>query len=253
MKRASLVMLFAGLMLLVAAHAQAQMLQWEDRVFINVNGAFQSHPSKEVSTSSEFTLYDEKASVKTQQTIDGQGGMFDVSGGFRLFGNFGVGVGYNQLSSKSEGIIAASVPHPILYDSPRNAGATVPDLMHKEQAVHVFGLFMIPLSEKFDMAVFGGPTFFTVEQDTLSNPQVAEVGPPYTTVNLTNVKKITTSKNQTGFNVGLDATYKITRNFGLGGFFRYSAAKVDMTPEGGTALEVEAGGMQFGGGVRIRF
>jgi hypothetical protein len=255
MKRASHLFMFAGLLLLVSARAQAQVVPWEDRVFVNINYAMQSRSATDVTSSKTSTIYDETATVSSAQTIESDGGMFDISGGFRLFGNFGIGIGYNAISKEGVGTVTAKVPHPLFYDQPRTATAEIEPLNHKEQAIHLMGVFVLPITNKFDVTLSAGPTFFSLEQDTVGTDiQYSEGAPPYTTITLNSVNKVTTEESKVGFNVGADATVRITTNFGIGGFIRYAAATMDIVPEsGGETLKVNVGGLQFGGGLRLRF
>ena len=112
--------------------------------------------------------------------------------------------------------------------------------------------WVMPFGPKFDVMVTGGPSFFRVEQDAVSNVAIGESGGTFTTQ-----PTITTSKkSQTGFNVGADATYIVWQNdsvrLGAGGFVRYTAADVSL-PMLTTEQSTEVGGMQFGFGARLRF
>ncbi len=114
-------------------------------------------------------------------------------------------------------------------------------------------LWMLPLGEKFDIAVFAGPTYFKLSQGTIGEVTTSEVGPPYTSVKLNVPAVVTTDASKWGVNVGADATYKFMRNFGVGGFVRWAGTKVDITPANGTAISVNVGGVQYGAGLRVRF
>lgn len=225
------------------------------RVFasLNVFNAYQARAQAEVPSASEFPLYDENAQVSTAQMIDGKGGLLDVSGGVRVLENFGIGVGFTRMSQPGSGSISAKIPHPLLFDSPRTASADVRELVHTERAVHVMALYMLRLRPNVDVTLSAGPSFFTLEQDVVGNVQVAEVGSPYTAVRLTAVDVASVTTNRTGFNVGVDATYSLTKHFGVGGFLRYAGAEAEVKGESGPAVKVDVGGVQFGGGLRLRF
>jgi hypothetical protein len=55
-----------------------------------------------------------------------------------------------------------------------------------------------------------------------------------------------------GYNVGVDVSYYFAEHAGVGGLIRYAPAVLDLPTPGGT-VEIEAGGLQAGGGVRFRF
>jgi len=247
-----LTVLASAFALLAVPHAQAQMLQWQDRVFVNINGLSQSRADITVTTKSTQTIYDETATFDGAQTIKTKDASFDIGGGVRVWKNFGVGVSYTTISTTGNGAASASVPHPLIYDRPRTATAAVTGLKHEEGQVHLSFLWMLPLTDKLDVAVFGGPTFFQLTQGVIGAPTFTEVGPPYTSITMS-VAQAEVSANKTGANVGADVTFKFMKNLGVGGFIRWAGAKVSVTPPGGTAFSVNVGGFQFGGGARVRF
>ncbi len=254
MKRVSqILMIGAGLVVLASAPADAQMLGWTDRAFLNVNGAVQSKSTAELSSSTVISQYDEQGSASTAQSIETKGGILEISGGARVWKNFGLGLGYSTISSTGSGTVSATLPHPLYYDRPRTANATLADLEQKQRAIHLMALYVLPLGARVDVAVSAGPTFFSLEQDTFVNPQMSEVGPPYGSVNLVSVTKVTTTKNKVGFNIGADATFRIMKYVGVGGFVRYAKTDVAFTPEGGAAVTIPVGGVTAGGGLRLRF
>lgn len=230
----------------------AKSPDWTDRAFVNVSGVFQIKANSNITTTTTSTVYAETATVDSAQVIKTQGATFDISGGVRVWRNLGVGVGYSQLSTEGSAAVSAKVPHPLVYDQPRTATGTATGLKHSEKQVHIFALWMLNLTPKVDLAVSGGPTVFLLTQGVIGSVTYSEVGSPWTSVNL-NYNTYEVSKGKTGFNAGADLTYKITRMFGVGGFFRYAGGKIEITPPGSAAVKVSVGGMQVGGGVRIRF
>jgi len=254
MKYAVRVMLVVVVAVLVSVPVMAQTPVSSDRGFVFGNFAFQIQGNKTVTSTATPDVYGEKATIEAAQVIKGQGPTFDVGGGVRVYRNLSLGVAYSQLSTTGEAALSASVPHPLLYDRPRTTSGTATGLTHKEQQIHVFAMWMIPATEKFDVGVFGGPTFFQLKQDVvgLGTPPFSEVGSPYTSVTM-NATQSQVSASKVGFNIGADVTYKFTKTFGAGGFARYSTAKVPVTPTGGSTVQIPVGGMQIGGGIRIRF
>ena len=59
-------------------------------------------------------------------------------------------------------------------------------------------LYTIPVMKALDVTVFFGPTVYSVKQDLTTSVTVAEVGPPYTAVNVTNVGVTQVKKSATG-------------------------------------------------------
>jgi hypothetical protein len=235
-----------------ASQASAQALPWEGRGFINVNFGIQMIAEDSATTITNFTIYDETGKLTTVQTLDSQAPFFDIGAGFRVAGNFGLGFAYTRLSSNSAAQVTAQVPNPIYYDQPRTATATLSDLEHLEDGYHFQALWMVPITDKLDIVISGGPSLFNLKQGIVMSPQITEVGPPYSTVNMT-VSQNTTTGSQIGFNIGADMTYRFANNFGIGAIVRYAAATVSLEPEGGEPSDVKVGGFQIGGGLRIRF
>ena len=240
-----------GLML-TSSQAFAQALPWEGRGFVNINFGMQIRSSSLATATETFTVYDEQGKLTSAQEIDSQSPFLDFGGGFRLFGNFGLGVAYSRLSTEGSAVVTATVPSPLVYDQPRTANSTATGLKHVEQGYHFQAVWMLPVTDKFDVVFSGGPTLFQLEQGVVTNPQISEVGPPYSAVNLT-TSTSTLSDSQIGFNVGADLTYRFANNVGVGAMARYSAATIGLIPKEGASLDVKVGGFQLGAGLRLRF
>jgi hypothetical protein len=238
---------------LLASQAFAQALPWEGRGYVNLNYGMQVKSTSLVTTNGTFTSYDESGKLTTAQTIDTQAPFIDFGGGVRLIGNFGVGFSYSRLSTDGSALVNLEVPSPLVYDQPRSVSSTLTGLQHVEEGFHFQAIWLLPITDKFDVVFSGGPTLFQLSQDVVTTPVAwSEVGPPYTTVNMT-ASPVTASGSQIGFNVGADLTYRFANNVGVGAMVRYAAATVGLAPEGGSALDVKVGGFQIGGGLRLRF
>ena len=79
---------------LAAAPAHAQMA-WTDRGFVNVSFGVQGG-SRDLATSSTFTIYDENATIETTQNVGG-GAFFDAAGGYKVWRNLAVGIGFTRV------------------------------------------------------------------------------------------------------------------------------------------------------------
>lgn len=251
-KRITTILLVACGLVGAAGPAEAQMLQWTDRAFVNINGGYQSRAETSVTVTATETVYDEQASYTASQTVKSSGGFFDISGGVRVWGNLAIGLGYTQVSTSGSAEESVTEPHPLFYNTPRTASATMSGLRHREQQVHLFAMFVIPMTDKFEIAVSGGPTFFSLKQGTIGTFEWAEGGPPYSSISVT-LTATEVRKSKTGVNIGGDVTYKITKNLGIGGFVRYAGTSVSVTTAGGATFDENVGGVQVGAGARIRF
>lgn len=115
--------------------------------------------------------------------------------------------------------------------------------------VQVRGVF--PASSRVQVTVFGGPSFFQVEQSIVNDFDYTE-SYPFDTATFSRALSSAQSASKVGLNVGADLAYFFARQVGVGLSVQYSGATVQMTLPSGSA-DVKAGGGQIGGGLRLRF
>ena len=232
------------------ADAQAQMIPWEDRGYLSVNFGIQPQ-SRDFTEVSAPEINGDPANITVPHTI-GSGAFPDFAVGYRLYENLGVHAGYSYFSKTESPTLTAEIPHPVVGGINRTATASAGELSHSESAFHLHLLWMIPLSEEIEVAVLVGPSFYSIKQDFIETVGVVETS-PFTSVSISSVEQIEQSESAVAFTAGLDGTYRLTPQFGIGAFFRYSGASADMPLSGGGTVTVEAGGIQIGGGLRVRF
>jgi hypothetical protein len=230
--------------------AHAQMIQWQDRGYLSVNFGIQPQ-SRDFDEVSAPEINGDPATITVPHSI-GSGAFPDFAVGYRLWENLGVHVGYSYFSKSETPTLSAQIPHPVVVGQSRTATASAGELSHSESAFHTHLVWMIPLSEEIELAVLVGPSFYNITQSFVETVTVVET-PPYTSVSISGVQQIEQSDTAVAFTAGLDGTYRLTPRFGIGAFFRYSGASSDMPLSGGNSVTVEAGGIQIGGGLRVRF
>jgi hypothetical protein len=240
---------FAG----TAREASAQT-PWSDRGYINVGWGVESGSSTMTDTRTS-TIYEEPATVTTTSAWT-SGSLFDVGVGLRVYRNLTVGVGYHQEQNDTDGQVTGSIPSPIFFNKPRTLSGSEP-LDRKEMATHLVIGWVIPFNSKLDVMVFGGPSFFRLTQDVISDVKPNESQATSSTIAATTTKT-ERAKSITGFNAGVDATYIVWSNdsvrLGAGGFVRFTQASTDVQMlDAGSAQPTDVGGVQFGFGGRIRF
>jgi len=229
--------------------------EWADRGYVTIGFGVEKGETA-FTDARNFTLYDESAKIETASSWS-SGNLLDVGLGVRVWRNLSVGAAYHQENNTSDVAISGAIPHPIFFNRPRSLAVTEPGLTRKENAVHLVVGWMIPIGEKFDVLVSGGPSWFQLQQDVVSKVTVAEAGTPFTTL-VTQTDRATRKRSQVGgYHVGVDATYILWSNdsvrLGAGGFFRYTAASTEVTWLTDTAQPTDVGGTQFGFGARFRF
>lgn len=249
--------LTTALMLFVVfcAHdAAAQVGQpWTDRGYVNLNAGFEA-TSGDLNDATTFPLYDEDASLSVAQAID-SGALVDLSAGARVWRNVSFGIGFHTGSTHSEASVQGSIPHPVFFNRPRPIALSVGDLKRSERAIHVQFGYMVPLSDRLNVHIMLGPSFFKVKQNVVSAIAVAEQGGAFTAVTVT--PTITErSDSPVGFNVGVDLGFQLYETqgvkLGAGILIRYAGASSDIQVLSNT-VDSDLGGLQVGFGGRLRF
>ncbi len=221
------------------------------RYVIHVNGGLQSG-NEEFRRTFEFRSYGEDARFDEAHRSE-SGGLFDIGGSVAVWTELSVGVSYTQLSKADTTVLTGRVPHPTATNAPRTIDPQTVSLAHQERAAHVFAAWAVPLDEKMTLSLFGGPSFFGLTQGVVTGVDLSEVGgPPWPEVRVGGVSSGDFKKNGVGMHAGVDIRYMFTERVGIGGFVRYTKASVDLaSAEGNRPLNV--GGIQSGGGLRVRF
>lgn len=219
-----------------------------ERVFFSAGVLFQVNSNDFTDTA---TIRENAENGRLETTYDVGGGLaFDVSGSYLVWKNLAVGVGLTLFSTSTTTAIDAQVPHPFFFNQSRTVtGEFEGD--RSETAVHIQAKWLVPVNDKLLVTVFGGPSFFKVEQDIVNDIDYSE-SYPFDTATFTRAITASQSESAVGINVGGDVAYFFTPNVGVGGTAQYSGATVEMTVPSGTA-DVKAGGLQVGGGIRLRF
>lgn len=219
------------------------------KYFVSASAVFQNADQRLIDGAT-FPLYDETASFTSTYDIDSSGG-FEIGGGLYLWNNVGVGATIAGIGGGGARV-AASLPHPVLFDAPRQAELlTEPD--HSQRAVHFQVLWTLPVQERLDVTIGLGPSFHTVTQDIVTEVAFAEGGEPFRTVSLTGTTEESRSETAMGFNVGVDGVYMFSPRVGGGLTLRYTKATVDLRGATGNDVDLDAGGFQAAIGVRLRF
>jgi hypothetical protein len=218
-----------------------------------VNFGFQAG-SGDISQNLQPVIYDEAAKIDVAQTYE-NGPLVDVGGTYLIFGKWGASVAYNHTSGDGNASISGSIPDPFITDNPRAVALTANGLKHNENAVHVDVVYRFAATPKIDVTVGVGPTFFSMDQEFVTDVAVSETAatPPFTNPTVTpTVSKV--KKSPVGFNIGADVTYMLTHNMGVGMLLRFAHANPSLdVPNTPTPIDVRAGGFQVGGGFRYRF
>jgi len=232
--------------------AEAQLREPEQRFFISIDAAFQGGNQQVQNQAVTPDVYGEDQITETDHKIDRTAAAGRASVVARLWRNFGVGLGYTVSSDAGDGAVAVMAPHPVFTNRPRNASTDLTDLRHREDMFHFQAVYIVPLDDRAQLQIFGGPTWMTVEQAVVTGATVGEVGTPFTAVTLDDLQRQKLTNTGVGFNVGMDFAYMFGDSYGAGMFVQYAGGLLDFESRGGPS-EVTVGGIQFGGGLRFRF
>ena len=255
------VLLLVTLVLVGSSEVLAQS-QWKtlaDRAYININGAFQGTTDRTFTGTLSEQLYDEPATYELTEGLSVGGSTFDVGFGARVWSNLAAGLAISSVSSSSTLSASGTIPHPLFFGKNRvNVPYQAPSAFSQSNlAYHVQFSWFVPFSDKFDVAIFAGPSFFAIDHRTGTLPvSIENSGSLGGDATLTQVSTQLVSGSATGVNAGIDVTYHLMEltgaRVGAGFMARWSSGTVDLATAGGSQ-SVNAGGVQIAVGARVRF
>ena len=220
------------------------------RGFVSINGGYQAS-STDFRDSIVFTEFVEQGTVDSSYRVK-SGPQLDIAGGGRVWRSLGIGVGITRFSKSGQASVTGKIPHPFFFNQARSVEGEAGGLKREELAFHIQAMAIVSGGERLSLAVFAGPSFFNVKQGIVQKLQYSQQY-PYDTATFSGVDTDTPSESTIGFNAGADVGYFFARHVGIGGVIRFSRASVDFTSIDGETLEADAGGVQAGAGLRLRF
>ena len=233
----------------LAAPASAQYRTPHDR-YIAVNAASQPG-SPALSDHFEFERNVETATADVHYPSKAGVGI-DAGAGIRLWKRFGAGLSVSYLSSTGSASIDASIPHPFLFEHRRVINGTDDSITRTETGAHAQFLYFVPGRGKLRLVLSGGPSWLRLEQEFVTDVHYSE-SYPYDTATFTRATATSAKGSAIGFNVGADVRWMFTRQLAVGALVRLTRAQVDIDLATGRTLQVDAGGVQAGGGIRFLF
>lgn len=229
--------------------------------FVSVNGGYQ-YASERFLDESTFQRYGEDGTIVAAYDLDRAAALLDVSGGVLVWRRLGVAIGYSQASDDVSVEVTGAAPHPLFVDRPRRFAPSSHTLPYTTRMTHFMLVFRLPINERWELMLTGGPSRVQLEQDVLRSvredvlkavPERVEALPQGDAVAITTAAA-KFSQSKVSFNGGVDLSYLLHRNVGVGVFGRFAGGSFDL-PLGvdGGAAKVDVGGPQAGAGVRLRF
>ncbi len=186
------------------------------------------------------------------------GADFDFGFGVRLTRAFGLGLSFSGTAHQDAAQLFVQVPHPLAFDAfASDTAPTDQALTRSEGGAHIQFVFVAPTTGRLRVRVFGGPTFFRVEQEGVDVIEYNQVYGIFTTANnvtITTYRSRKVDGSGWGFHAGADVSWFFNRVVGIGAIVRFSRGSVSIENTIGTGtIDVKAGGVQAGGGLRLRF
>jgi hypothetical protein len=242
------------LLVSVGAIATPSFAQQMERVWVDVNAGVVSGGDSREDSASFLSPFG--TAVLTAAYDSSAGPAFDVGGGYMFLPFLGAGVSFSATADTNPTTVSLSMTDfqvffPNLHDS------LVMDLQRSEGAAHLQVMARFG-GDNLDVRVFGGPSWCWVKQDTVYNVFWGFVGAgPAVGIDIVDVRETVEEDSGLGYHVGGDVRYFFGRHVGIGGGVRFVRAEVKLPgsfhPYGGTPVTVTAGGLQTGGGLRLRF
>jgi hypothetical protein len=235
-----------------AAPVFAQQPAGSWRVRVSADAGLQQPASTSFSQSMKETVYREDAVVNTSYGVR-RGQQFGGGITVRLIGNIGIGVAASSFVNKNAVAVEATVPHPFFYNSPRSFAGTPAGLERNEVAAHLQAVYLISPRGRVTAALSGGPSWFSVKQDVVTDVSYSE-SYPYDAASFSSAMFTTVNKTGVGFNVSADLAVRIVGRLGAGALVRYSRASLTFSvPNTAASVASDVGGVQLSGGVRLLF
>ncbi len=220
------------------------------RGFVVVNGGYQL-------TINDFS----DSAVKRENAEDGRwntkyvvnGGVaIDVAAGAIVWRRLGVGVGVSRFSVATPASLRATVPHPFFFNQPRSVNGEATRLKREEMVIHVQVRGVLPVGDRLQVMVFGGPSFFQITQGVITDFSYTD-SYPYDTATFSASTTTNASVSKLGFHVGGDVAFFFTKQVGIGATVQFAGTSVVLPAAGGATQSVKVGGARAGGGLRLRF
>ncbi len=249
-----LVLALAPLGLAVSAAAQpSQVPDYPNRGWLDINLGGHSLRDEEVRTS--ILGVPTSTSERVTYPAPSDAAFFELGGGFRLNRFLAVGAVLNASVTEDPAALMATQRHPGEPGRVHTATGMTDDLERSEMAVHV-SLYGTLVEGRFArLRVFAGPTVYSYEAQLVSRIRTEFVGnagqPPLAIVGY---DVVDTDETAFGWHAGADASVFVWDWLGFGAVVRYGQGRVEITdPLSTFTSEIALGGLQFGGGVHVRF
>jgi hypothetical protein len=168
----------------------------------------------------------------------------------RLSTRFGVLADVSVGSAKASAAARGTLPHPLYFNRSRDVEGT-DDLTGSQVIVDLLATGFWQKGERWTILAGAGPSLVRVSQDVVTGVLTTETF-PYDTVAVRGLQTDSASASGIGVTGMLDVTRSFGTRAGLAVFARYTVASVG-TGDDDTAVDINAGGLRVGVGLRFRW
>ena len=217
--------------------------------FLTVGGAFEL-PST-FSVGIQPLDFAERATVDTRYSTNVLPG-FDIGGGKTMWRQLAVGADLERVWKSGSGEVSAKVPHPFFFNRLRAVSGEASSLQRAETNLNFQASWSIPIAPRIDLGFGGGPSWIWLQQDLVRDITVAQTY-PYDTATFGGAITQRDTKGRLGFNVGVTLDYRFAQRLSAQLTTRYSHARVRFDSADTGSIDVTAGGVRIGAGLRLPF
>lgn len=219
------------------------------RFSIALNGV-RGNDTVQFADTNQFELFKEQAQIESVYSDPRPQG-FELGVNYRIAGPLAIGATVQRFDSDRSASYNASLPHPFFFDRFRELSGTTSGLSRQDLAVHLDAVLTKSWGP-MTLEGFGGPSWFQTRTELLVDVLYDEVF-PYNDVVFQGVEGRVFESQPLGFNVGASATFRIASVLGVDFGVRYSEARSKLFVDEGREIELDAGGLAFGAGLRFLF
>jgi len=221
------------------------------RGFLILGGGLQSTATTTFGETHGEELYGEEFTWDSRYTFK-ESVAFEGGIGARVWRNLLTGVTYSRSENRRPATVSGQVPHPFQFGQHRTIEGESSSLRNEEQAIHLSALLIVPLGRRLELSISGGPSLFMVKRGFVEQVEFAQEY-PYDTARFTQVVSKESSEKGYGGHAGADVMWLLTPQAGLGVFVRFTRGAIDFSTPSGGSLSLDAGGLQTGVAMRLRF
>jgi opacity protein-like surface antigen len=201
------------------------------------------------SESRSFVEYAEPASLEASLSMKSGFGV-ELGGEYDFTSHVGLRLSLSGARRSGAGRYEARLPHPLYLDRDRVAEASLPGLQYQASAASLDAVLLLG-EGKLRVSLLAGTGPMRVEADVVGELHAMETY-PYDSVDVSASKlRLHATPFEYGGALGLDCDFG--HHLGVGAQARYSHTRASLRPPAGAPIDLDAGGLQVGVGLRFRF